>query len=267
MNSIGDRIAIERQNRQMTQEEFASRLGVTPQAVSKWERGQGLPDVTLLKGICNILSIDANTLLGINTPKNVVENDDLAMLIEIQKNMIADPLMIEFGAGLIPAFVEGLKTNYVNEQRKKLVAETGILMPVLRIRDNPDLQDNEYQIKAYDKVLVRDTINTTDSNVFQVLITYVVNECRKNYSYIINKQLVKTMMDNLKSMYPGEIDGIIPDRIDYLVILDILKEILKRNGNIRNQIKIVETVEMEYLIKDNKNIDDIVNKIIENQRN
>jgi transcriptional regulator with XRE-family HTH domain len=42
MSSIGERIAIERQNKKMTQEEFASRLGVTPQAVSKWERGGSL---------------------------------------------------------------------------------------------------------------------------------------------------------------------------------------------------------------------------------
>ena len=36
---IGDIISQNRQNKGMTQEEFASRLGVTPQAVSKWERG------------------------------------------------------------------------------------------------------------------------------------------------------------------------------------------------------------------------------------
>ena len=73
------------------------------------------------------------------------------------------------------------------------------------------------------------------------------------------------MTDNLKFMYPGEIDGIIPEKIDYLVMLDILKELLKRNGNIRNMIKIVETVEMEYIINDNTNINDIVNKIQEKQ--
>ena len=39
MNHIGDIISKMRQNKNMTQEEFASRLGVTPQAVSRWERG------------------------------------------------------------------------------------------------------------------------------------------------------------------------------------------------------------------------------------
>jgi len=265
MNTIGDRIAIARQNKQMTQDEFASRLGVTPQAVSKWERGQGLPDVSLLEGICTVLSIDANTLLGLDVPKNVVENNDLSMQMEIQKNLIADPLMIEIGSGLVQAFAEGLKTNFINEQRKKLAAETGMLMPLLRIKDNSGLKDNEYQIKAYDKVLVQATADTSKSNIFEDLITIVVNECKKNYPYILNKQLVKSMTDNLKFMYPGEIDGIIPEKIDYLVMLDILKELLKRNGNIRNMIKIVETVEMEYIINDNTNINDIVNKIQEKQ--
>lgn len=263
MYSIGDRIAIERQNKHMTQEEFASRLGVTPQAVSKWERGQGLPDVSLLEGICTVLSIDANTLLGFDLPKNVVENNDLSMQLEIQKNIIADPLLIEIGTGLIQAFADGLKTNFVNEQRKKLAAETGILMPVLRIKDNPDLQENEYQIKAYDKVLKKEAIDLTEDTIYQNLITDVVVECRKNYSYILNKQLVKFMMDNMKSMYPGEIEGIIPEKIDYLVLLDILKEILIRNGSIKNQIKIVETIEKEYLINGNTNVNVITDKIME----
>lgn len=41
-SNIGETICRYRQNRRMTQEEFASRLGVTPQAVSKWERGGSL---------------------------------------------------------------------------------------------------------------------------------------------------------------------------------------------------------------------------------
>lgn len=39
MNCLGERISEYRQNNSMTQEEMAVKLGVTPQAVSKWERG------------------------------------------------------------------------------------------------------------------------------------------------------------------------------------------------------------------------------------
>ena len=61
-SNIGETICRYRQNRRMTQEEFASRLGVTPQAVSKWERGNGLPDASLMEGICSVLGIKADIL-------------------------------------------------------------------------------------------------------------------------------------------------------------------------------------------------------------
>ena len=83
MNYVGDMISKTRQNRNMTQEEFASRLGVTPQAVSRWERGNSLPDISLIKGICDILSISANTLLGIENENRVVENNDSSTEQEI----------------------------------------------------------------------------------------------------------------------------------------------------------------------------------------
>ena len=49
----------------LTQEEFAERLFVTRQAVSRWERGETTPTVDTLKRIAEIFQIDANTLLGI----------------------------------------------------------------------------------------------------------------------------------------------------------------------------------------------------------
>ena len=151
MNYIGDMISKTRQNRNMTQEEFASRLGVTPQAVSRWERGNSLPDISLIKGICDILSISANTLLGIENENRVVENNDSSTEQEIRSNLFAEALVLEFGGRLIPVVAEGLKTDYLNQCRKELVKETGILIPVLRLRDNLLLADEEAQILSYDK--------------------------------------------------------------------------------------------------------------------
>jgi len=47
IKNFGDKLSTYRQDKKMTQEEFSARLGVTPQAVSKWERerGLGLPDI------------------------------------------------------------------------------------------------------------------------------------------------------------------------------------------------------------------------------
>jgi len=49
----------------MTQEAFAGKLGITPQAVSKWENGLGYPDVTLFPEIAEVLSIPIESLFGV----------------------------------------------------------------------------------------------------------------------------------------------------------------------------------------------------------
>lgn len=48
----------------LTQKEFADKLGVTYQAVSKWENGKNMPDILLLKNISNMFDVDINLLLG-----------------------------------------------------------------------------------------------------------------------------------------------------------------------------------------------------------
>ncbi|MBR2402914.1 MAG: FHIPEP family type III secretion protein [Lachnospiraceae bacterium] len=245
MNHIGDMISKTRQNRNMTQEEFASRLGVTPQAVSRWERGNSLPDVSLIKGICEVLSVSANSLLGIEHAHKVIENNDISMEREIRNNMFAEPLMLEFGSGLIPAVAEGLKTDYLNQCRKELVKETGILIPVLRLRDNVTLEDDEAQILSYDKVLWTGKIYSAE-NVYQTMIQKVKEVCRENYGQIINKQCVKILIDCLNEDYPGVVEGLVPEKVSYLQVLRRLQEELKDSGNIRNLIKILEELEEKY---------------------
>ncbi|MEA5050977.1 MAG: helix-turn-helix domain-containing protein [Oscillospiraceae bacterium] len=47
----------------MTQRQLADRVGVSDKAVSKWERGRGCPDVSLLAGLASALGVDVQTLL------------------------------------------------------------------------------------------------------------------------------------------------------------------------------------------------------------
>ena len=59
---IGKFISVSRKNKNLTQEQLAEKLGVSINAVSKWERGLNLPDVSLMKELCNILNITLNEL-------------------------------------------------------------------------------------------------------------------------------------------------------------------------------------------------------------
>ena len=48
----------------LTQEELGKKLGVTNKAVSKWEVGETLPDVTMLKPLATVLGISVDELLS-----------------------------------------------------------------------------------------------------------------------------------------------------------------------------------------------------------
>lgn len=60
---IGNFIKDIRKKSNCTQQEFANKYGVSPQAVSKWERGLNLPDMALIKQICKDNNINIDELL------------------------------------------------------------------------------------------------------------------------------------------------------------------------------------------------------------
>jgi len=61
---IGKFILELRKEKNMTQKELADNIGVTDRAVSKWENGRGMPDVSLMKSLCEELGITINELIS-----------------------------------------------------------------------------------------------------------------------------------------------------------------------------------------------------------
>lgn len=61
---IGKFISENRKKKNLTQEQLAERLNISKNAVSKWERGLNLPDVSLMPALCDILEITLNELFA-----------------------------------------------------------------------------------------------------------------------------------------------------------------------------------------------------------
>ena len=66
--TLGKRIVQHRKQLGLTQDQLAERLGVTAQAVSKWENDQSCPDITMLPKLAEIFSTTTDALLGHETP-------------------------------------------------------------------------------------------------------------------------------------------------------------------------------------------------------
>ena len=59
----GRYIAACRKKKKMTQKDLAGRLGVTNKAVSKWETGQGMPDISVLLELARVLDVPVEAIL------------------------------------------------------------------------------------------------------------------------------------------------------------------------------------------------------------
>lgn len=78
---IGKFIATKRKEKGMTQNDIANKLNITDRAVSRWERGVGCPDISILEPLSNVLGV---SILEILHGKKV-ENNENEILVDILK--------------------------------------------------------------------------------------------------------------------------------------------------------------------------------------
>ena len=82
MESLGNNIKRIRRQIGLTQEELALQIGVTPQAVSRWENGTGMPDISLVVPLAKALNISTDLLFGLE--KNKVDDK---LYIELRRKI------------------------------------------------------------------------------------------------------------------------------------------------------------------------------------
>ena len=109
MESIGNRIGRLRRQANMTQEALAEKLGISSQAVSKWENDLSYPDISLLAELSRILGTTADELLTGNcnevrvVPAGQRKNiDELVVRIKVNSKG-GDRVRVNLPVGLIRA--------------------------------------------------------------------------------------------------------------------------------------------------------------------
>lgn len=79
---IGSFISELRKSKSMTQKELAEKLNLTDKAISKWERGLGYPDITIISFLAGILGVTVNELLNGERKDNSAIACDVNTIVE-----------------------------------------------------------------------------------------------------------------------------------------------------------------------------------------
>lgn len=123
--TIGNRIQRFRKEKGLTQEELAAQLGVSSQAVSKWENDASCPDISLLPQLCRVLGITTDELLtGKNDEVRLLPADQRKSLDELTLRVKVDSaqgdkvrvnlpmslvkVCLELGVDIVPNHAEGM---------------------------------------------------------------------------------------------------------------------------------------------------------------
>ena len=105
---IGENLKKQRKLRELTQEQLADILGVSFQSISKWERGEGYPDIELLPTIAEYFGITTDELMGI---KEIRDSADVKKILDKAKDNMSKGL-IEENIKLLAEAVKIHPNNY-----------------------------------------------------------------------------------------------------------------------------------------------------------
>lgn len=119
--TMGQRIAMLRKGKGMTQEALAEAMGVSAQAVSKWENDVSCPDVMALPQLAKLLGVTVDTLLtGAGEPETrVLPREELKpaeqrIMRIVVNSSDGDKVRVNLPLGMISAFIEaGVDTDMI----------------------------------------------------------------------------------------------------------------------------------------------------------
>lgn len=134
-NNIGQLISSRRKEKGLTQQELGDLLSVSSKTISKWETGNGMPDITILNKISQELEISIEELLN----GKINNKEDIVNKIKINKNMIAIISIILIIIILLTIMIKLKKQNNHSE-----LLDTCIITKTYDIKNIQPSNDGNY---------------------------------------------------------------------------------------------------------------------------
>jgi tellurite methyltransferase len=198
MSHIGETIKALRMERSLTQEQLANRLNVSAPAVSKWERGEALPDITLMPALAGELGVSTDRLFGLDQTSaslhynKVYNREDYYWGVE-PSTMCYDVLrylpptrplkLLDIGCGEGKDAVFFARCGYIVSAFD--LAETG-LEKTCMLAEKAHVQVNTFQANLWHFRLTENYDVLYSSGVFSYIKPEIRAEIMENYKSHVN---------------------------------------------------------------------------------
>ena len=193
LDGFGTRLKTIRQERGYTQKQLAGFLGVTEQAVSKYERGNSYPDIAVLSGIAEVLDCSLDYLLQHEPGKrNLPNQENVFRKQEINRFLLPEAIILQFDMELTPLFMEEVKQNYVHimELRRQIAMQWGVIIPLIRLRDQSGLEPSQFEICINGVSVYREIWEGTYPEGLLYMLGKLKEIIFRNLDQVLNNQCV-----------------------------------------------------------------------------
>lgn len=246
LEGFGNRVKAIRQERGYTQKQLAGLLGVTEQAVSKYERGNSYPDIVMLNGISEVLDCSLDYLFQYESGKrNLINQDSIERKTEINRQLLPDIVTLKFAEKLVPMFMEESKQGFphINEVRQQMARHWGVIVPPIRLMDQLSLEEDQYEICIHGVPVFNGVPETMEENGLIGVLGRLKDVIFQNIEQILNNQNIYFMVENLRDNYPYVVKDIIPEKISYSRLRQVIICLLKDGYTASPLIRIIEIME------------------------
>lgn len=253
--TIGKIIKYLRKERNWTQKELAERIGVTTQAISKWESEAGLPDISQIVPLASVFGVSADVLFGISQNN---EDEEAIKIIKEARAYCRSEANLENCRLWRNRLLEGLKYYPTNTKLLMECLESGICLsyPANEMYDKENGKDIYLETVKHAKLVEKYSRNINDimrANMITVLLHSAYGDFET-----ANEQAKKfptrcDMTDNCMKSYIAESEKEYNNQIVYLQSdlfyhLEALLDILSRMGAAYYKTKDYDLSEEVFLI-------------------
>lgn len=248
MLMIGEHLSRLRKNKGLTQKALSEKIGVTEQAVSKWERNKSYPSTEILVSLVNILECSYNDIFDYSPGEiQYATAQKNKITSKVEACISPDTIVLEFGQDFIQLFTDPKHKGFesVQDLRLSMAQKYGVILPMIRLRDRLDLDKDVYEISIRGQVILSSSMDV-DREVKPVAkMMHDLETCLVDkIGSLITLQYVYDVVEIVSKKNPILKGYIVPDRVSYKTLKTVLRGLVEDKGVcIKDMVYIIEAID------------------------